>query len=359
MTEIEPLHHSALPDLALDFTPPGRGDNPYWVYVDAFKSEESARGQSQCLDRIAILWVTETLGPPLARPKAAGQFFPWEWLRFNHTTAIRAMLLRQTSVNRYGETVPWSAAYINKHLSALRKTLKVAWKLGRMSTDDYMRACEIDKVEGKRLPAGRSLAVPEFAKLLNACDDDSPAAVRDAAIVAVLQSTALRREEAALARREHYDPGSRVLRVVGKGNKEREVPVHETAADYLGQWLLLHERARGPLFPQIDRWGNIKDEAMSARAIGAIVGRRRTRAALPHLSTHDFRRTFAGDLLDRGVDLATVQQLMGHASPVTTAAYDRRPGRQRQAAVEKLSDVLPRRSAFIGEPLPHPERSEQ
>lgn len=341
MTELD-LPEQALLGLPMDFTPPDDGQNPYWVYLKSLDSAESRRGMAACLDRIAVLCVTEAVGPPVETPRSPGRFFPWEWLRFKHTAAIREILLRQTSINTHGETAPWSPSYVNKHLSALRKTLKAAWKLERMTTDDYMRAREIDGVNAVRLPVGRSIAVPEFGKLIGTCDADDPAAVRDAAIVAVLQSTALRREEAACARREDYDPGERAIRVIGKGNKQREVPVHEIAAEYLGQWLTLDDRPRGPLFCRVDRWGNIGSEAMSARAIGAIVARRRRQAALPHLSTHDFRRTFAGDLLDRGVDLATVQQLMGHSSPVTTALYDRRPGRQRQAAVEKLSDILPR-----------------
>jgi integrase/recombinase XerD len=61
------------------------------------------------------------------------------------------------------------------------------------------------------------------------------------------------------------------------------------------------------------------------------------------LTWHDFRRTFAGNLLDAGIDLATVQVLMGHSSPVTTSTYDRRGERVRRKAVQKLFAPYTRR----------------
>jgi integrase len=93
------------------------------------------------------------------------------------------------------------------------------------------------------------------------------------------------------------------------------------------------------MFNRIDRWGTLHG-AITPRAIAQILDGRADEAGIPHIGPHDFRRTFAGDLLDNGVDLARVQQLMGHASPVTTADYDRRPGRERKAAIDTLS--LPR-----------------
>lgn len=83
-----------------------------------------------------------------------------------------------------------------------------------------------------------------------------------------------------------------------------------------------------------------------------MVNKRRLQAGLPRLSTHDFRRTFIGDLLDEGVDLSTVQQIVDHDSPVTTARYDRRPRRTRKAAVEKLANRLPSPEDLQGGPQP-------
>jgi len=66
------------------------------------------------------------------------------------------------------------------------------------------------------------------------------------------------------------------------------------------------------------------------------VDRRRREAGLPPTTTHDYRRTFIGDVIDAGGDLVQAQQLAGHKSPITTAQYDRRPARKRRAAVDRL-----------------------
>lgn len=257
---------------------------------------------------------------------------PWERLRYEH-----ALYLRDQVAGR-----DWSPSYKNGHLSALRGVLRQAWKLGLIDTDTYERARAIENVEGKRLPVGRSIAPAEVASLLDACEaPEVLSGVRDAAIVAVWHSTGARRAELAAARREDYDPGDRRLRVIGKGNKQRDVYLHEDAARVLGAWLLESEHIKGPLFCPIDKWGHMTDRHLSPRSMSLILDRRRRGASLPHMTPHDWRRTFIGDLLDDGADLVTVQELAGHASPTTTSKYDRRPAQRRKAAVDRRS--LPRR----------------
>ncbi|MDP9375207.1 MAG: site-specific integrase [Chloroflexota bacterium] len=75
---------------------------------------------------------------------------------------------------------------------------------------------------------------------------------------------------------------------------------------------------------------------MTSHAIYNVLAERQAEAGVAKLSPHDFRRTFIGDLLDRDIDLARVQQLAGHASPLTTARYDRRPEAGKRRAVEVL-----------------------
>lgn len=305
-----------------------RDRNPYLVYLRSLSNDESRRAMRGCLDRIANMFAQHAG----ASPTDTGEDFPWHRLRFAHTAAMRALIAAQ----------PWAPAYANKHLAALRRVLRYAWKLDLLGADDYQRATDLDRIKGRRLPAGRSVAAAELEALLRACvNDDTPAGVRDAAIIAALYSTGCRRSEMADARREDYEPAQRALRVIGKRNKEREVYLQESAASYVGRWLTVAGRRRGALFSPIHRWGQIGDGHMTADAIGKVMGKRAEESGVPSVSPHDLRRSFIGDLLDAGVDLATAQQLAGHASASTTAAYDRRPARTRQAAVDRLRVVGP------------------
>jgi site-specific recombinase XerD len=294
--------------------------DPYRVYLDSLNSAESRRTMKGALDRIArILTEGDTI---------TGEGQPWWMLRFEHTSHIRAKLLEKG----------YSPTHFNKHLIALRQILRTCWRLELMSAEDYQRAADIKSMDVDRLPAGRNIHQNELAAMLKSCiEETAPTGVRNAALVAVLYSTGMRRAEAAGALLERYDAGERTLRIIGKRNKEREVYVSPSAVPFLDRWLALLGTRRGPMFRPIDKHGHIHDTAMTPRAIGYVVARARSLAGLAPLATHDFRRTYTGDLLDAGVDLATVQRLLGHASPMTTASYDRRPGRAARAAADRLT----------------------
>lgn len=326
--------------------------NPYDVYLATLSNDESRRAMAGCLDRIALILFegAEEI------PAQAGRYVPWGELRYVHTAAVRARLLQGTTAT--GD--PFSPAYIKKHLTAMRSTLKTAWRLEQMSGEDYQRAIDLEKVSGERLPVGRNIAVDEVAAMLSFClTDPSPAGTRDAALIAWLQSTGARREEAASALLEDYDAGDRTHRIIGKRNKQRELDIHGQAAVYLGRWLAVLNRRQGPIFCPIDKWGNVASRKLTPAAISQIINRRRRQAGLPALSPHDFRKTFIGDMLDNGADLSTAQQAAGHSSPVTTAAYDRRPRRTRKAAVERLSHLLPSPEDLMPTaPLPRDDSSE-
>jgi site-specific recombinase XerD len=254
-------------------------------------------------------------------------------VRFSHTTAVRAALARAVSDGRY------APATANKHLAALRGALKAAWRMGVMETDDYMRAVYLRPIAGSRLPAGRDVDQSELAALLAQCrSDDSPAGVRDAAIIGLAYLSGTRRAELVALHLDDVDTEPAAIRVVGKGGRQRLVPLSPTVGPLLERWMELRCASPGPLFCPVDRRGNLRlGHTLSGEAVRQILSRRTLSAGLAAISPHDLRRTYAGDLLDAGADLPAVQQLMGHASPSTTSRYDRRGDRARRSAAERLS----------------------
>lgn len=317
MTALEPASAPPLPALPVDQRPT---HDPYWVYLDSLKSPESKRTMKGALDKIARMQTGDD--------NANGAWQPWWLLRYEHTMSIRSALIAEDH----------SPSHVNKHLIAMRQVLHVCWRMGLMTAEERERAADVKSLPVQRLPAGRNIGRNELAAMLAIWDNpEDPKAVRNAALIAVLYSTGMRRAEAADALLERYDAGERSLKIIGKRDKERYVYVSPTVVPVLNRWLSLLGSRRGPMFRPIHKTGKIQNSAMTPRAIGYIVDRTCKLAKVPPTSTHDFRRTHTGDLLDAGVDLATAQKLLGHASATTTAAYDRRPERAARTAADKLS----------------------
>lgn len=290
--------------------------NPAAVYL-AHLQPTGRRTMRQALDVIAGL---------LTGAQANALTCPWSALRFQHTMAVRARLAAE-----------YQPATANKMLSALRGTLKMAWRLGQMSADEYGRAADLPAVRGQTLPAGREIAQDELGALLQACAaDHTPAGVRDAALIGLLYTAGLRREEAASLEVGHYEVATGQLVVRGKGRKERTTYVLGTAATALATWLAVRGGDAGALFCPITKTGKLLRRALTAQAIYNMLQKRARLAGVAACSPHDLRRTFVSDLLDAGADIVIVAQLAGHAHVQTTARYDRRP----EAAKKRAASLL-------------------
>ena len=96
------------------------------------------------------------------------------------------------------------------------------------------------------------------------------------------------------------------------------------ARDALDAWLRVRGCEPGPLLLPVDRYARVLSRRLTEQTVYDRLRHLAERAGVAAFSPHDCRRSLAGDLLDAGVDLATVQALLGHASPATTARYDRR-----------------------------------
>jgi len=281
--------------------------HPAVVYL-ASLSEGSRRTIFQALDTMARLLSGGRLGAFMLN---------WAALRYEHTAAIRALLAER-----------YKPATANKMLSALRQVLYHAWQLGQLSAEDYQRARSVRSVVGDVLPAGRDLGAGELAALMAACEaDPSPAGARDAAIIALMYATGVRRSSVVRLNLSDYDPATGTLRVrQAKRNKEYLAYVAQDGAQRaMADWLAVRGSEAGPLFWPITKGGDLIPRRMSTQAIYNLLIKRAQQAGVQHVSPHDLRRTLAGDLLDAGADIVTVQRILGHASVDTAARYDRRP----------------------------------
>ena len=271
--------------------------HPAAVYLAGLASERSRRVTAQALRTITALLTGED-------PQRADiLLLDWGALRYPHTAAIRARLM---------ET--YRPATVNRLLSALRGVLKEAWRLGYMSAEDYQRAVDVRNIKGETLPAGRELAQGELLALVEVCKaDPSPAGIRDAAILGLLYTCGLRRAELVSLDVGDFEPENGRLSVrAGKGRKQRSVYVQGGARQALLDWLRWCREA-GPLFVPVNKGGNMGNRRMNAQSIYDMLKKRGDQASVKPFSPHDLRRTFVGDMLDRGVDIATVANIAGHA----------------------------------------------
>ena len=254
--------------------------------------------------------------------RADASTLPWAGWRSPNTQALRAHL-----VERY------APASVNKHLSALRGVLEACFDLGLMSADEHRRAAKVRRVPNHRLPAGRGLSAEELRALFAACADGRPGGTRDAALLATLYGCGLRRSEAVSLDLADVDVATGEVRVRrGKGDRDRVVWATGGTLAAIQAWLAVRGGEPGPLFVPVDKAGSLTIRRLSGQAILHICRRRAAQAGVGDFSPHDLRRTYISDLLDAGADIATVQQLAGHASVTTTASYDRRPEQVRRTA---------------------------
>lgn len=296
--------------------------NPALLYLATLKPG-SRRSQRGALDTIARHWSGE---------QADHRTFPWHVLEPQHTTAINSWLADLVDQETY------QPATARRFIHALRGVIRHSWRLGYITEEQRTRLVDLPAIKGTSVPKGRSLLSGEITALLAACAADSrPAGARDAALISVLYAGGPRRAEVVALELRDWDPSKSTLTIRrGKGHKARLVPV-PGAAPAIADWLAVRGIETGPLFLPINKGGAIGTLAMRSAAIEEILDRRISDANLSKpASPHDLRRTFAGDLLDAGADIAVVQSLMGHASPVTTVKYDRRG----EAAKHKAASLL-------------------
>jgi site-specific recombinase XerD len=287
------------------------------IYLTSLNSESGRRTMRQALNVCAGLLSTN----------ADALTFAWHEVRFQHVTAIRSRL-----------TEVYKPATVNKMLAALRGVLKSAWQSGQMTAEDFHKAASVKGVKNDTLPAGRELTSGEISALMADCGHDTTnAGARDAAIIALMYSCGLRREEVVTLDLADLASEDGRLVVKGKGNKERTAWLTGGAARAVADWLAVRGDMPGALFVAVNKSGRMASQKnMTPKTIYNMLAKRANEAGVKSFSPHDMRRTFVSDLLDAGADITTVSKMAGHSSVTTTARYDRRPEEAKRKAASLL-----------------------
>jgi integrase/recombinase XerD len=210
-------------------------------------------------------------------------------------------------------------ASINRRLSTLRRFYRLHAAQATIAADPTLR------VKSPKLPRSlpRNLSEDQVAALLGAPDTETPLGLRDRAMLETLYATGLRVSELVGLKLSQVSLDMGVVRVLGKGNKERLVPLGEEAIDWLKRYCTTARAELG---------GDAKAEAvfvtarrgpMSRQAFWQLIKRHAATAGIARtaLSPHTLRHAFATHLLNHGADLRVVQLLLGHSDITTTTIY--------------------------------------
>ena len=173
---------------------------------------------------------------------------------------------------------------------------------------------------GRYLPEG--LSVEEVAAILDSVDTNAGwTGLRDRAILEILYGCGLRVSEACGLQISHVYLQEGFVRVVGKGDKERLVPLGELAADAFKNYLDARPQAAEPAFDDV-AFLNKNGRPLSRVAIFNLVKKQALLAGVrKEISPHTFRHSFATHLIENGADLRIVQEMLGHESILTTEIY--------------------------------------
>jgi integrase/recombinase XerC len=209
----------------------------------------------------------------------------------------------------------YAPSTIARRLASLRSFFRFLRRQGLVTGDPA--AGLRNPRQGKRLP--KLLRVDQVIRLLDAVPIDTAAGVRDRAMLETLYGGGLRVGELVGLNLADLDGESDLVRVRGKGRRERLSPIGAMAAAWLRRWIAL----RTPRHPQEPAlFLNQRGTRLTARSVGRLLEAHLLRAGLVDAaSPHTLRHSFATHLLDGGADLRSVQELLGHRNLTTTQLY--------------------------------------
>ena len=203
---------------------------------------------------------------------------------------------------------------VNRTVSAVRGFYRF------LQLDGFLKKNPADDIDtpGKGFYLPNFLSEDDIEKLLAVPDTDRETGLRDRAILELMYASGLRVSEAASLRIHDVDLDSGIVTCIGKGNKERKIPIGRAAAAWTGRYLSLRRRKDGGgdnLFVTAGA------RPVTRQTIFKLVKTHAEKAGLEGVSPHTLRHSFATHLLQRGADSRSVQAMLGHADISTTQIY--------------------------------------
>ena len=215
--------------------------------------------------RRTIRYSLNTIARLLTSGECDAMSLDWSKLRYHHTAAVRVALMDN-----------FAPITVNKMLSTLRRVLQEAYRLDLMKAEDYNKAVDFPNVlASPGEPKGRLLRADEITALMKTCDGNSVMDRRDAAIIAILRGTGMRRAELVNLSLRDFDPAALSLTIrLGKRNKGRKVYLPKEAIALIENWLAIRGDEPGPLLCRIRRGGHLHLGKMHSDAIWRIIQKR-------------------------------------------------------------------------------------
>lgn len=223
--------------------------------------------------------------------------------------------IRQYLGKRFDSMAPSSMA---RKLASLRTFFQFCIRNGFISQNPAKEVAT-PKVP-RRVP--KFLTVDEVFALLETASDDNALGLRDRAIMELLYASGLRVSELVNLDTHDIDTASRTVRVLGKGRKERIVPMGEKAINSITNYLQKRASLVGGSSNENAIFVNRQGGRLSARSVERLMVKYIKRAGLQkNITPHTLRHTFATHLLGQGADMRGIQELLGHSSLSTTQKY--------------------------------------
>ncbi|MGH3009653.1 MAG: tyrosine recombinase [Gaiellaceae bacterium] len=220
-----------------------------------------------------------------------------------------------------------AATTIARRIAAIRSFFRHQVLLGARE-DNPAAQVELPK---RRRTLPRTLSPGEVERLLDAAAGTTPRAMRDRALTELLYGAGLRVSEAVSLDRQAVDLENKLVRCIGKGNKERVVPIGREAVDSLRRYLA-HGRPHLDKRHRPDLFLNARGGALTRAGVFLILRKLAAKAGLEpdRVHPHLLRHSFATHLLEGGADLRAVQEMLGHADLATTELYTHVSDRRRR-----------------------------